>query len=83
MIPEKSLVGHIISKIRNKITGLWLKKKSIDDVKKRREEIKLLLSTDDGINYTENSTEWKTFRIREFTWNSKYKMNLKNRKAFI
>ena len=62
-------------------------RKEIKDIKTRKEETKLSLSTDDIIPYIENSKastkNKKTVRINEFIKVARYKINIENFVVFI
>ena len=62
-------------------------RKEIKDIKTRKEEKKLSLSTDDIIPYIENSKastkNKKTVRINEFIKVARYKINIENFVVFI
>ena len=82
-----TLTLFLLNTVLEVLVTIIMLRKEIKDIKTRKEETKLSLSTDDIIPYIENSKastkNKKTVRINEFSKVARYKINIENFVVFI
>ena len=82
-----TLTLFLLNTVLEVLVTIIMLRKEIKDIKTRKEETKLSLSTDDIIPYIENSKastkNKKTVRINEFIKVARYKINIENFVVFI